>query len=180
MFQTDKKPGKHREAPRWARCESNSRDGPVEDDRECSQWGSLGTARGVPNAAYPQDIQLGQTPDRNDDNPSLTNRVMATILTRPSDALDVLFDAARPGQSIPEESASSQTRVQNVSPNSSSGVSSNIVSESGLIPVSCLSRPSEEILDLWDKCRFVRQGWFTAQEAVTYLDLYGYTLLFDL
>ncbi|KAL4864722.1 hypothetical protein BDV12DRAFT_205553 [Aspergillus spectabilis] len=53
---------------------------------------------------------------------------MSTIFTRRSDALDVLFDAAR--------------------------------------------QPSEEVLDLWDKCRFVRQGWFTAQEAVTYLDLF--------
>lgn len=34
-----------------------------------------------------------------------------------------------------------------------------------------LSEPADAILDMWDKCRFVRQGWFTAQEAVTYIDL---------
>lgn len=46
------------------------------------------------------------------------------------------------------------------------------VSEFGQTIVSGLSRPSEEVLDLWwDNCNFVRDGWLTAQEAVTYLDL---------
>jgi hypothetical protein len=34
-----------------------------------------------------------------------------------------------------------------------------------------LSEPTDATLDMWDKCRFVRQGWFTSQEAVTYVDL---------
>lgn len=34
-----------------------------------------------------------------------------------------------------------------------------------------LSEPTDSTLDMWDKCRFVRQGWFTSQEAVTYVDL---------
>jgi hypothetical protein len=53
---------------------------------------------------------------------------------------------------------------------------SNLVSESGLVAVSALSQPSADVLDLWDKCRFVRQGLFTGQEAVTYLDLYVFFL----
>ncbi|KAJ5368338.1 uncharacterized protein N7496_008098 [Penicillium cataractarum] len=48
------------------------------------------------------------------------------------------------------------------------------VSEFGQTIVSGLSRPSEEVLDLWwDNCNFVRDGWLTAQEAVTYLDLFS-------
>lgn len=95
------------------------------------------------------------------DNPSLSGRVMSTILARPSDALDVLFDAARPGV---DESPSSQARDRDKT--------QTVVSASGLVSVSGLSHPSEDVLDLWDRCRFVRQGWFTAQEAVTYIDLY--------
>ena len=181
VFQTDKKAGKHREVPWWARRESNPQDGLVEEDRDrsngqpssdhCHQVSS-GTVRGVQSSTSPQYTQHLQSSDRNDD-PSLTNRVISTILTRPSDALDVLFDAARPGQPVSVESSSSpQTRDHGLSTRSSRGGSSNAVSESGLVPVSCLSRPSDDVLDLWDKCRFVRQGWFTAQEAVTYLDLY--------
>jgi hypothetical protein len=89
---------------------------------------------------------------------------MSTIFTRPSDALDVLFDAARPGP-VQEPHGGP------FSADGPFGVSS-LVSESGLVAVSALSQPSEDVLDLWDKCRFVRQGWFTGQEAVTYLDLY--------
>jgi hypothetical protein len=37
--------------------------------------------------------------------------------------------------------------------------------------VSNLSYPTEDVLDTWGKSRFVIQGWFTAQEAVTYVDL---------
>ncbi|OOQ82165.1 hypothetical protein PEBR_41877 [Penicillium brasilianum] len=45
-------------------------------------------------------------------------------------------------------------------------------SEFGQTIVSRLSQPSEEVLDLWwDNCNFVRDGWLTAQEAVSYLDL---------
>jgi hypothetical protein len=45
-------------------------------------------------------------------------------------------------------------------------------SEFGQTIVSRLSQASEEVLDIWwDNCNFVRDGWLTAQEAVTYLDL---------
>lgn len=47
-------------------------------------------------------------------------------------------------------------------------------SESGQTTVSALSQPREDILDLWDNCNFVRLGWLTSQEAVTYLDLYEF------
>ncbi|EKG11279.1 hypothetical protein MPH_11624 [Macrophomina phaseolina MS6] len=35
-----------------------------------------------------------------------------------------------------------------------------------------LSAAAEDVLDLWKCCRFVRMGWFTAREAVTYVDLF--------
>ncbi|GAB1207604.1 hypothetical protein APSETT445_006328 [Aspergillus pseudonomiae] len=81
-------------------------------------------------------------------NPSLSGRVMATILARPSDALDVLFDAARPDIG---ESPSSQTREQGGTTTNKTQI---VVSASGLVSVSGLSHPSESVLDLWDRCRF--------------------------
>lgn len=50
---------------------------------------------------------------------------------------------------------------------------SNVSGASGLLapsPVQ-LSAAAEDVLDLWKCCRFVRMGWFTAREAVTYVDL---------
>ena len=35
-----------------------------------------------------------------------------------------------------------------------------------------LSRPSQATLEEWKACRFVQLGWFTAEEAVTYVDLF--------
>ena len=37
--------------------------------------------------------------------------------------------------------------------------------------ISELATPSCEILRLWNSLRFVRMGWLTAREAVTYIDL---------
>lgn len=35
-----------------------------------------------------------------------------------------------------------------------------------------LSNPAQSTLDVWKSYRFVKSGWFTAQEAVTYVDLF--------
>lgn len=37
--------------------------------------------------------------------------------------------------------------------------------------ISALSDPSSELLRLWNSLRFVRMGWLTAREAVSYIDL---------
>lgn len=41
-----------------------------------------------------------------------------------------------------------------------------------MIPPSDLSKPSNAIIGVWSQHRFVRQGWFSAVEAVTYVDLF--------
>lgn len=38
-------------------------------------------------------------------------------------------------------------------------------------PASKMSAPSQETLCLWNKNRFVRQGWYSAREAATYVEL---------
>ena len=102
---------------------------------------------------------------------SLYDRVRSTIVTGSNDALDILSDAAGPQHSI-AGSTPSQARL----PNSviSSGPKVQPGGFNGLgFTITTLSEPDDATLDLWDKCRFVRQGCLTAQEAVTYIDLYA-------
>lgn len=152
IFQNTRHAGKHRQAPRWENP-SNTTDNQTTLEPELlgtPEPNSTSTPRATPRGPLGSNESAPQ-----DGNHSLTNLVMSSILTRPSDALDVLFDAARPGQSLPSQSTSSSSSV----------------TASGQVAVSGLSQPTDDVLDLWDKCRFIRQGWFTAQEAVTYLDL---------
>ncbi|KAL3465073.1 hypothetical protein BJX64DRAFT_285936 [Aspergillus heterothallicus] len=178
VFQRNDRTGKQREAPKWARSSSNSnRRGsnatPTsredEEEEERSEQARTDHSRRESVAGNDVgDANLGLQGGA-EESP-LTDPVMSTIFTRPSDALDVLFDAARPGQ---DEDDRDMNQGHANAGFSAAGVfgALNLVSKSGLVAVSALSQPSEEVLDLWDKCRFVRQGWFTGQEAVTYLDL---------
>ncbi|KAL3487259.1 hypothetical protein BJX62DRAFT_246147 [Aspergillus germanicus] len=150
VFQRGERTGKRREAPKWARAQSQS------------QRDSKSNSTPTPAREDERGDEARSEHSRHDS--PLTDPVMSTIFTRPSDALDVLFDAARPGP------AQGQPHAGGFPEEGAFGVST-LVSESGLVAVSALSQPSEDVLDLWDKCRFVRQGWFTGQEAVTYLDL---------
>ncbi|GMG15345.1 unnamed protein product [Aspergillus oryzae] len=142
-----RKAGKHRQAPRWLLAQDHTSESPQGQ-----------RIQGQPSETWHQDADrsprvissVASEPDAHHvtdsdahDNPSLSGRVMSTILARPSDALDVLFDAARPGV---DESPSSQARDRDKT--------QTVVSASGLVSVSGLSHPSEDVLDLWDRCRF--------------------------
>ncbi|KAL2822120.1 hypothetical protein BJX63DRAFT_183202 [Aspergillus granulosus] len=172
VFQKSDRTGKQREAPKWARPQnereqnrtppSTRQDEPSEEAR--SNHSRQESVAEAPSQDRMDDANPGIHGDA-EDSP-LADPVMSTIFTRPSDALDVLFDAARP------EPPQGQRQTGDGSfPTQGAFGTSNLVSESGLVAVSALSQPSDDVLDLWDKCRFVRQGWFTGQEAVTYLDL---------
>ncbi|KAB8226387.1 hypothetical protein BDV33DRAFT_226881, partial [Aspergillus novoparasiticus] len=165
VFEASRKAGKHRQPPRWSLAQdhtSKSPQGQSIQERPSESWrrDADRSPRVISSVASEPDPHHLTDSDAHD-NPSLSGRVMSTILARPSDALDVLFDAARPDVG---ESPSSQARDRDKT--------QTVVSASGLVSVSGLSHPSEDVLDLWDRCRFVRQGWFTAQEAVTYIDLF--------
>ncbi|KAL4928987.1 uncharacterized protein BDV17DRAFT_281562 [Aspergillus undulatus] len=154
--------GKRREAPRWARQ--------GDADADSSRRDSVAEQGGPRTDDNPGEHSPAPAPAPADESP-LTDPMMSTIFTRPSDALNVLFDAARqvqlpPGLQGADPGVPGQGLISG--PETSTD---NLVSDSGQITVAALSQPSDEVLDLWDKCRFVRQGWFTAQEAVTYLDL---------
>ena len=170
VFEASRKVGKHRQAPRWSLAQGHStetlhRENIQERPSNTGHEDADRTPRVISTAVSERDPHHLPESDAHY-NPSLSGRVMSAILARPSDALDVLFDAARPDIS---ESPFSHTRDQGGITRDKTQTD---VSASGLVSISGLSHPSEDVLDLWDRCRFVRQGWFTAQEAVTYLDLY--------
>ncbi|RDW66595.1 hypothetical protein BP5796_09344 [Coleophoma crateriformis] len=105
----------------------------------------------------------------------LNNSVMRTMITSSNDALGLLFQAAeQPNQAIGTGQSESSTSgihkntisMQHHTPHSA--VSIGAIS-SPIIPET-LSDASLEVLRLWNRCRFVKQGWFSAREAVTYVD----------
>lgn len=201
VFRTQQhKTGRHRELPKWAQGrgvgqEEGSPEGESYDEvspasqppTRYDDSSTAGTVSSLPQQRQTQQPQHDQglqhstlTPggasstrsERQADDAVSNDRVMTAFLTRPSDALDVLFDAAQPRPSSHrQQSQPSQPGLLNAGL-SFPGIIAGVVSEGGQVSVSHLSRPSDDVLDLWDRFRFVRQGWFTAQEAVTYLDLY--------
>lgn len=96
--------------------------------------------------------------------------VMRTVLSSSKDALGVLFKAAEerelPGDPVEPHNSNSGLPIHD-SPKST--YTATIAPAP--IPPSKLSSPAPAVLEIWDACRFVRQGWFSAREAVTYIDL---------
>ncbi|RGP81385.1 hypothetical protein FLONG3_529 [Fusarium longipes] len=145
--QFDRKPrvAKHRDAPKWTAP-------------------PLQTFQTTTNQFPPQNVDFNLSPDNN--NHPLYGRVQSTIVTGVNDALDFLSDAAAQHSSAPSQRHPPASNVQSNGPQ--------VVSNSNGVgfTITALSEPDDHVLDMWDRCRFVRQGWFTAQEAVTYIDLF--------
>ena len=108
---------------------------------------------------------------------SLSDKVVSAIVKGSNDALDVLSDAAklhhhaaptsRSGNSGKSREVPEGLDLPTVVPTESrpgcpNGMGFRILN---------LSEPTEAVLDVWDKSRFVRQGCFTGQEAVSYVDV---------
>lgn len=110
---------------------------------------------------------------------------MRTVVSSGNDALNILFEAA----TVHENSGGLADGVDSIAHRDKSGnITSHGGSATGLngdeahiiapcSPISKthsldkLSNSTEEVLRIWETCRFVRMGWFTAREAVTYIDL---------
>lgn len=183
--QFDHKPRapKHREAPKWTQQDGSSKESEALATQqqplpmELHQAGtspqnldlSLGGYHGLQGEV---SVPTGFTTSPNNTNHTLYDRVRSTIVTGTNDALDILSDAAGQQHSI-AGSTPSQQQPQPAN-NTANGTGPKVVSGgyNGLgFTITALSEPDDACLDMWDKSRFVRQGWFTAQEAVTYLDL---------
>ncbi|KAF4451019.1 ARO80-positive transcription regulator of ARO9 and ARO10 [Fusarium albosuccineum] len=166
---------KHREPPKWTQQDT------VVNQSELQQR-PLNDEAHAPNTSPQQlDISLGNyqglhaevpgfTTSPNNTNQTLYDRVRSTIVTGSNDALDILSDAAGQQHSV-AGSTPSQPQPSNVAHSSGPKVISGGFNGLGFT-ITALSEPDDSTLDMWDKCRFIRQGWFTAQEAVTYIDLF--------
>jgi hypothetical protein len=86
------------------------------------------------------------------------NTVLREKVTSGNDALKILFDAA----------------VEQVQAPVLSGAETDETSQQQSLPstnlkIDCISKT--DVLEIWSGCRFVKMGWFTAREALLYVDL---------
>ena len=106
--------------------------------------------------------------------PDLAHSVMRTVVSSGSDALNLLFEAAHHRDAIDnqEQSGSQAYETPRSGPSGyDNGVPSSPFHTFRAQPVQ-MSTPSPETLKTWTSCRFVQMGWFSAHEAVTYVDLF--------
>lgn len=106
--------------------------------------------------------------------PDLAHSVMRTVVSSGSDALNLLFEAAHHRDAIDnqEQSGSQAYETPRSGPTGyDNGVPSSPFHTFRAQPVQ-MSTPSPETLKTWTSCRFVQMGWFSAHEAVTYVDLF--------
>lgn len=110
-----------------------------------------------------QPVQQRHTsPEANRDSrqaADLQSDVLQTFVTSSRDAVGLLFRAAEQNDS---DSSDEQSGLDNAR-------QENMLGSVYSMPSPALA--SNETLSLWEKHRFVRQGWFTPREAVSYIEL---------
>jgi len=95
---------------------------------------------------------------------SLDESVMGTVVSRGNDALNILIEAAsHQERSAPNEAIRSISRPSRIGATTHASIKPHI---------NKLSSASAETIKLWSGCRLVRQGWLSALEAITYVDLF--------
>lgn len=190
IFEDQHKSLRHRDPPQWAKKPGTSAQLQILEQNTSSSTQAPPTG-GVPsstqcyprpnNQAMPSLLQKQTPPNMNDQrletspastNQSLSESLLSSVLPRPGNALDVLFDAASAQTTQPTTNKPDAAvhRGASATVYTSPQVTSSPPQFQGST-ITHLSIPSNETLDLWDKSRFVRQGLVTAQEVVTYLDL---------
>lgn len=144
------------------------------------------------SSALHTDISQAETQRLRRHSNILDDQVVRTAVSKPTDALHLLFDAAQvttgSSNEVPRHAQSgrgiSSSDARPPVPARSRRLTSSmdyqdefaiLETPEPILPitpaVSNLSFPADNVLDVWGRSRFVIQGWFTAQEAVTYVDL---------
>jgi hypothetical protein len=104
--------------------------------------------------------------------PDLASSVMRTVVSSGNDALNLLFEAAHHRDAMDN---SQDMRASNSQPYETPRSGPSLDPSSPFTfraqPVQ-MSQPSPETLRIWTSCKFVQMGWFTAHEAITYVDLF--------
>ncbi|KAH8705052.1 putative C6 transcription factor [Talaromyces proteolyticus] len=144
----------------WARRPRNG----VSEDR----------AQHNPHLSSRDEVDVRSSSVRNE----LTSSLMRNVVSSGNDALNLLFEAA----------AHTNSKNSDLDPDRRSSLQSNYVSPEGQYqanpeataigtnpaapsPVE-ISHNDSNSLAVWELCRFVKMGWFTAKEAVTFVDLF--------
>lgn len=107
----------------------------------------------------------------------VADSVMRTVVSNGHDALNLLFQAANQegqpdGQSPHGAGRTPQSSIGNLSGvacTSSPAIS--VPMSMNVAPGATPSDPNADVLEVWSAFRFVRMGWLSAQEAVTFVDL---------
>lgn len=119
--------------------------------------------------------------NRHRSSSTLANSMMRTVVASGNDALNILFEAATAGQEDNAPSDESPPRGAGSKSGGSNGhqraTPGNFESPAAFETTSRvkyrveMSEVASETLQIWEACRFVKMGWFTAREAVTFIDL---------
>lgn len=116
---------------------------------------------------------------------NLTDNVIQTLVSKPNDTLSLLFEAAerqetsamttrQPSPRLGAETTKNQAlHGQNFPKNDQYPPSGTLpMSRSTIMsPGVTLASPSAETISIWESYPFVRKGWLTAREAISYIDL---------
>lgn len=142
----------------------------------------ISPGRGAEGSIHPQNSPAHAYQDRHRSNSSLASSMMRTVVASGNDALNILFEAATahnqdetpPTDASPPLDGGSRSGTSNAKERTTPR---NFESPATFESVPRAIRPTEiseaaqETLNVWDACRFVKMGWFTAREAVTFIDL---------
>ncbi|KZM24519.1 uncharacterized protein EKO05_0008595 [Ascochyta rabiei] len=104
--------------------------------------------------------------------PDLAHSVMRTVVSSGSDALNLLFEAANHRDAIDNQEANGSQAYETPRSGPSCGYDAGSPYHTFRAQPVQMSTPSPETLKIWTSCRFVQMGWFSAHEAVTYVDLF--------
>lgn len=132
--------------------------------------GPIPTARQSHHSHVTSPQEADDPPREDDTSHNYEDEVVDTVVTTSTDALGLLFRAA-------EQQASKTNREHGHDPSPDSGRSNLPGIQSSetypaTIPISWLSSASTSEFELWNQHSFVRQGYFSAVEAITYVNLF--------
>ncbi|KAI1926049.1 hypothetical protein LOZ12_000524 [Ophidiomyces ophidiicola] len=134
------------------------------------------------NCASPLTSTMRPAESPSDQGPStgLASSVMRTVVSSGNDALNILFQAAAQEQGncvndlatnsrslLSQSNNHAQPVYETPGSTTSLGMATTISSEP-----THLSPVEPDVVAVWDSCRFVKMGWFSSREAVTYVDLF--------
>lgn len=137
---------------------------------------------GQPTSIAVHDQDNGPSHPRNTGDQVFSGGVaesmMRTVVANGEDALNLLFEAAQTRTDVVSHHGSLETDA--AGPIVASPVGVNTTSPAQSTPFSqpaMSTNLSAEAIDCWRAYRFTKMGWFSAEEAITYIDLCDKPLL---